>query len=181
MFTEFGEGHPQRTNSLARNGPIIMEKPELIHGFGFRKLRQRHYPIPIHLLNIHVDRHVNVVPRRESRHEVRMLAELLTRPAEILPVARHPGKLYDRNAGQRQLVQRIVTDEPFDQSSELNKWDYGLLIGATFITQRRINFGATLTMGLRSIYRNNYKYIDGVVRNVYLQTFVQFSLAKNNQ
>lgn len=74
-----------------------------------------------------------------------------------------------------------VTDEPFDQSSELNQWDYGVLIGATYVTQRRINFGASLTTGLRSIYHNNYKYIDGVVRNIYLQTFVHFSLAKNNQ
>ena len=73
-----------------------------------------------------------------------------------------------------------VYDEPFDQSSELNQWDYGLLFGTTYVTDRRINFGVSLTMGLRSIYRNNYKYIDGVVRNLYLQTFVQFSLRKNN-
>ncbi|NQT78113.1 MAG: PorT family protein [Bacteroidetes bacterium] len=74
-----------------------------------------------------------------------------------------------------------VTDEPFDQSSELNKWDYGLLIGTTYITKRRINFGLSLTTGLRSVYRNNYKYIDGVVRNVYMQTFVQFRIGKNNK
>ncbi len=74
-----------------------------------------------------------------------------------------------------------VTDEPFDQSSELNLWDYGALLGATYITDRRISFGMSLTTGLRSIYNNNYKYIDGVVRNVYLQTFVQFSLSKDNE
>ncbi len=73
-----------------------------------------------------------------------------------------------------------VTDEPFDQSSELNNWDYGLLLGTTYMTKRRINFGVSLTTGLRSIYRNNYKYIDGVVRNVYMQTFMQFNLVKNN-
>lgn len=74
-----------------------------------------------------------------------------------------------------------VTNEPFDQSSGLNNWDYGAIIGATYITERRINFGLSLTTGLRSIYENNYKYIDGVVRNIYLQTYVQFSLRKNNQ
>ncbi len=74
-----------------------------------------------------------------------------------------------------------VTGEPFAQSSELHNWDYGVLLGTTYITKRRINFGVSLTTGLRSIYRKNYKYIDGVVRNVYLQTFVQFSILKNNQ
>ena len=74
-----------------------------------------------------------------------------------------------------------VNDEPFDQSSELNRWDYGLMLGTTYITERRINFGMSLTTGLRSVYRNNYKYIDGVVRNIYLQTFVQFRMSKNNK
>lgn len=73
-----------------------------------------------------------------------------------------------------------VTDEPFDQSSELHNWDYGLLLGATYITDRRINFGASMTTGLRTIYEKNYKYIDGVVRNIYLQAFIQFSILKNN-
>ncbi|MEN8251651.1 MAG: porin family protein [Bacteroidota bacterium] len=73
-----------------------------------------------------------------------------------------------------------VSNEPFDQSSEIHNWDYGLLLGTTFVTNRRINFGMSATMGLRSIYRKNYKYIDGTVRNVYLQAFVQFSLRKNN-
>jgi len=73
-----------------------------------------------------------------------------------------------------------VIDEPFDQSSEINQWDYGLLLGTSYMTGRRISFGMNLTTGLRSIYKNNYKYIDGVVRNVYLQTYVQFSLSNNN-
>jgi hypothetical protein len=74
-----------------------------------------------------------------------------------------------------------VTDEPFDQSSELNQWDYGLMLGTTYITERKINFGISLSSGMRSIYRKNYKYIDGVVRNLYMQTFVQFRIAKNNK
>lgn len=73
-----------------------------------------------------------------------------------------------------------VTGEPFDQSDELHQWDYGFLFGATYITDRRINFGASMTTGLRTIYEKNYKYIDGVVRNIYLQAFVQFSVLKNN-
>ena len=73
-----------------------------------------------------------------------------------------------------------VTDEPFDQSSELNQWDYGLLFGASYLTGRRISFGMNVTTGLRSIYKNNYKYIDGVVRNIYLQPYVQFSLSSKN-
>ena len=74
-----------------------------------------------------------------------------------------------------------VTDEPFDQSSGLNQWDYGAIFGATYMTERRISFGLSLTTGLRSIYQNNYKYIDSVVRNVYMQTYVQFSLSRNSE
>jgi len=74
-----------------------------------------------------------------------------------------------------------VEDEPFDQSSELNRWDYGLMLGTTYLTEQRLNFGLSLTTGLRSIYRKNYKYIDGVVRNIYLQTFIQFRISKNNK
>ncbi len=74
-----------------------------------------------------------------------------------------------------------VSDEPFDQSEGLNKWDYGLLLGTTYRTDRRINFGLSVTTGLRSVYQNNYKYIDGVVRNVYMQAFVQFSILRGNE
>jgi hypothetical protein len=73
-----------------------------------------------------------------------------------------------------------VNDEPFDQSSELSKVDYGLLLGTTYMTKHRLNFGVSVTTGLKSIYKKNYKYIDGVVRNVYLQTFVQFRLNNRN-
>jgi len=74
-----------------------------------------------------------------------------------------------------------VTDEPFDQSSELSKIDYGLLFGTTYMTKHRINVGVSLTAGLKSIYQQNYQYIDGVVRNVYLQTFIQFRLNKKEE
>lgn len=73
-----------------------------------------------------------------------------------------------------------VEDEPFDQSSELSKFDYGLLLGTTYMTKHRLNFGVSVTTGLKSIYQQNYKYIDGIVRNVYLQTFVQFRLNNKN-
>ncbi len=73
-----------------------------------------------------------------------------------------------------------VEDEPFDQSSELSNFDYGLLLGATYMTKHRFNFGLSLTGGLKSIYKQNYKYIDGAVRNIYLQTFVQFRLNNKN-
>jgi hypothetical protein len=73
-----------------------------------------------------------------------------------------------------------VTDEPFDQSNGLNKWDYGLLFGFYYMTERRIDFGLSVTTGLRSIYENNYKYIDGVVRNVYMQPFVMFRIGKDD-
>lgn len=86
----------------------------------------------------------------------------------------------DIEVGDPESPFTYVEDEEFDQSSELNTWDYGVLLGTTFDTGYRINVGLSATTGLRSIYRNNYKYIDGVVRNVYLQAFLQFRVSKRN-
>ena len=68
-------------------------------------------------------------------------------------------------------------------------WMYARRTGGHFVLriedtdQTRYNPASlnSLTTGLRSIYRKNYKYIDGVVRNIYLQTFVQFRISKNNR
>lgn len=86
----------------------------------------------------------------------------------------------DIDVGDPQSPFTTVTDEPFDQSDELHNWDYGLLLGVAYMTERRISFGLDVTTGLRSIYEKNYKYIDGTVRNIYMQAFVQFSLSRNN-
>ena len=72
-----------------------------------------------------------------------------------------------------------VYDEPFDQSQELNPWDYSIIIGSIFEGSRRINVGLTATVGLGSIYKKNYKYLDNAVRNIYLQAFLGFKINRN--
>ncbi|MBU2652145.1 MAG: PorT family protein [Bacteroidetes bacterium] len=69
-----------------------------------------------------------------------------------------------------------VYDEPFDQSQELNTWDYSGIFGTIFESSRRINVGLTATVGLSSIYKKNYKYLDKAVRNIYLQAFLEFKI-----
>ncbi|MFO8130087.1 MAG: porin family protein [Bacteroidales bacterium] len=69
-----------------------------------------------------------------------------------------------------------VYGEPFDQSNELNTWDYGLILGTQLEGKKRLNLGISLTCGLGSIYHKNYKYIDNVIRNIYLQTFLGFRI-----
>ena len=81
---------------------------------------------------------------------------------------------------RREGLERLMARGTSDRAPYVSVILAGALLGATYITDRRISFGMSLTTGLRSIYNNNYKYIDGVVRNVYLQTFVQFSLSKDN-
>lgn len=95
-------------------------------------------------------------------------------------VSGHNAGYADVEVGDPNYPFTTVEDEPFDQSSELSKLDYGLLAGSTYMTKHRLNFGISATVGLKSIYKKNYKYLDGVVRNIYLQTFVQFRLNKRN-
>jgi len=71
-----------------------------------------------------------------------------------------------------------VENEPFDQSAELNTWDYSIIVGSILETRYRVNLGATFTYGLGSIYDKNYKYIDNVVRNLYIQLFLGFKITK---
>ncbi len=71
-----------------------------------------------------------------------------------------------------------VENEPFDQSEEIKTWDYAIITGAIYEGKHRVNLGATLTCGLTSIYAKNYKYIDNVVRNLYLQMFLGFKITK---
>ena len=73
-----------------------------------------------------------------------------------------------------------VENEPFDQSDELRTWDYAIIIGTIYEGKRRVNLGATFTYGLTSIYNKNYKYLDNVVRNLYLQLFLGFKITKTD-
>lgn len=69
-----------------------------------------------------------------------------------------------------------VNDEPFDQSHELNRWDYSILIGTQYEGKKLFNLGISLTTGLGSIYNKNYKYLDKAVRNIYLQAYLGFRI-----
>lgn len=71
-----------------------------------------------------------------------------------------------------------VEDEPFDQSDELNQWDYGIIIGSKYQINNRFNLAASLSVGIISIYNKNYKYLDKAYRNIYLQISMGFDLEK---
>jgi len=69
-----------------------------------------------------------------------------------------------------------VTDEPFDQSNQINKWDYAIAGGLNFEANKRMNINLKLTSGLRSIYKDSYTLSDGTVRNVYMQCSLDYRL-----
>ena len=69
-----------------------------------------------------------------------------------------------------------VNDEPFDQSNQLNRWDYSFLIGTQYEGKKLFNLGISLTTGIGSIYKKNYKYLDKAVRNIYLQAYLGFKI-----
>ncbi len=69
-----------------------------------------------------------------------------------------------------------INDVDFDQSHELNRWDYSILIGTQYEGKKLFNLGISLTTGLGSIYKQNYKYLDKVVRNIYLQAYLGFKI-----
>ena len=62
-----------------------------------------------------------------------------------------------------------VEDEPFDESVNLNLWDYGVTTGVNY--ERGVFFAdVRVATGLTSIYKPEYTMADGTVRNIYLQT-----------
>jgi len=67
-----------------------------------------------------------------------------------------------------------VYDEPFDESGELNKWDYSLLFSSSYETPGGLSFELGLSYGLRSIYKDSYTKIDSPYRNIYLSAMVGF-------
>jgi hypothetical protein len=70
----------------------------------------------------------------------------------------------------------IITDEPFDESDQINRWDYGIAGGLNYEANKRLNFNLKLTRGLRSIYKSSYTLADGAVRNVYMQCSLDYRI-----
>ncbi len=73
-----------------------------------------------------------------------------------------------------------VTDEPFDISDKINKWDYSIILGASYESYSRLNFDLGLSFGLRSIFEEGYTEMDGVVRNIYLSGTIGYRITKTS-
>jgi|WetSurMetagenome_2_1015567.scaffolds.fasta_scaffold342765_1 hypothetical protein len=71
-----------------------------------------------------------------------------------------------------------VEDKPFDESSQLNKWDYGFVCGTNYETNKRLNLNLNCSIGLRSIYKKSYTNSDGMVRNIYLQFSLEYRIGR---
>lgn len=83
----------------------------------------------------------------------------------------------DIEVGDPESPFTTVTDQPFDQSKHLNKWDYGIQLGSIFKMKSRIFISLNLTTGLNSVYKKNYKYIDRMVRNIYLRASIAYRIS----
>ncbi|MDD5507463.1 MAG: porin family protein [Bacteroidales bacterium] len=71
-----------------------------------------------------------------------------------------------------------VTDEPFDISDKINKWDYSIILVASYESYSRLNFDLGLSFGLKSIFEEGYTEMDGVVRNIYLSGTIGYRITK---
>ncbi|MCK4677291.1 MAG: PorT family protein [Bacteroidales bacterium] len=69
-----------------------------------------------------------------------------------------------------------VTDEPFDESDQLNLWDYSLILAGNYQTRKGWNVDLGISAGLRSIYKSNYDKVEGVIRNIYLYCTIGYTL-----
>jgi hypothetical protein len=71
-----------------------------------------------------------------------------------------------------------VYDEPFDISDKINRWDYSIIMGASYESYSRLNFDLGLSYGLRSIFEEGYTEMDGIVRNIYLSGTIGYRITK---
>lgn len=74
-----------------------------------------------------------------------------------------------------------VYDEPFDISDKINKWDYSVILAASYESYSRLNFDLGLSFGLRSIFDEGYTEIDGIVRNIYLSGTIGYRFGKQTE
>jgi hypothetical protein len=74
-----------------------------------------------------------------------------------------------------------VEDEPFDESNQLNKWDYGFVCGTNYEASAKLNFNLNCSYGLRSIYKKSYSNTTGTVRNIYLQFSLGYKLGQKKE
>ncbi|MGD0710331.1 MAG: porin family protein [Bacteroidales bacterium] len=73
---------------------------------------------------------------------------------------------------------KVVNNAPFDESNELNKWDYSIAAGTAFEATKRLFFNLTGSVGLRSIYKKSYTQAAKTVRNIYLQLSTAFRIGR---
>ncbi len=74
-----------------------------------------------------------------------------------------------------------VSNEPFDTSDKINKWDYSFLFGTNYQTYGGLNADVGLSFGLRSIFRSDYDLIDNTVRNIYLQCSLGYCFGRHHR
>jgi len=73
-----------------------------------------------------------------------------------------------------------VTDEPFDISDQINKWDYSFLFGGSYETFKGLSADIGLSFGLRSIFKESANLVEGTVRNIYLQCSIGYRFGNHN-
>jgi hypothetical protein len=71
---------------------------------------------------------------------------------------------------------RVDLGVPFDQSSFLNPFDYGLMAGASYRPANGLDVSLRVITGLRSIYQDDYAQVQTTVRNIYLQASIGYYL-----
>lgn len=82
----------------------------------------------------------------------------------------------DIEVGNPQNPFTHVEDQVFDQSEHIKKWDYAILLGGKYKFKDKIDFQASLSYGLFSIYEEYYKYINKTVRNIYLRIGILYRM-----
>jgi len=70
----------------------------------------------------------------------------------------------------------ITRSLPFDE--ELNKFDFGPLLGAKYENGGRFSFDGRMTIGIPSIFKESYKTIDYSINNFYFQFAVYYRFGK---
>ena len=73
-----------------------------------------------------------------------------------------------------------VYDEPFDEGSEINNWDYSLVLAGNYESNSGINVDMGLSFGIRSLFKSSYDLVEGMYRNIYLYTVIGYRFGKEN-
>ncbi len=83
--------------------------------------------------------------------------------------------------GHLGISTQILEDIPFDNSDEIQRFDYGAIAGLSYKLFNNLHVNLRATRGFTSVYKPTFTRVDYEVRNTYLQLGADFRIPSRHE